>query len=317
MGPAPKPTDAASAPVVQLHGVPVTVTASSVLPDAKDAQRYSPTKLLDADPNTIWAEGAPGDGTGEWVELGFPPDTRLDAFMFAPGNPKSRNLFLANARPRKARLELQVATTPPRVSTYEFEVPQDFPHDGLLYLAYKEDIVVRSARLTVLSVWPGKKYADLCIGSFVPVLRQGDEVFPGQGPELGPTLAAFMRNPLMLYNFLPPGDDPLWLRAYAKVPRNGPLPAPKDEIDLKSYSWGGPLRYRHGLTGSIAGAYNKNRLFRLLPAQGVKGYIMDPMTPWKEDGQDDNFRLRWRLMEGEWRLDELHLLYRDEEEEAG
>lgn len=304
------------AQAVRLHGVPVTVTASSVLPDAKDTQRYSPAKLLDQDPGTLWAEGAPGDGAGAWVELGFPPDTRLFAFLLAPGNPKSRTLFLANARPRKARLELQLASTPPRVSAYEFEVPRDFPHDGLLYLAAPESTAVRSARLTVLSVWPGKKYADLCIGGFVPVLRQGDDVFPGQGQELAPTLAAFMRNPPMLYNFLPPGDAPVWLRAYPKIPRSGPLPAPEEELDLKSMSWGGSPRYAYGLKSDIDGAYNENRLFRLLPARGVKGYVLEPMTPAREEGVDRNFRLRWRLIGGEWRLDELHLLHRDELEDA-
>jgi len=312
----PKEGNDSAAQVVQLHGVPVTVTASSVLPDEKDAQRYSPVKLLDQDPGTLWAEGAPGEGAGEWVELGFPPDTRLFAFLFAPGNPKSRGLFLANARPRKARLQMQLATTPPRVSAYEFEVPQDFPHDGLLYLAAPENVVVRSARLTVVSVWPGKKYADLCIGSFVPVLRQGDEVFPGQGQELAPTLAAFMANPLMLYNFLPPGPEPVWLRAYLKLPRNGALPPPEEELDLKSMSWGGSPRYTYGLKFDIDGAYNESRLFRLLPAPGATGYVLDPMTPVRREGVDANFQLRWRLIDGEWRLDELHLIYRDESEDA-
>ena len=315
-GTSPTQGNDGAAQVVRLHDVPVTVSASSVLSDAKDAQRYSPAKLLDQDPGTLWAEGAPGDGAGEWVELGFPPDTRLFAFLFAPGNPKSRNLFLANARPRKARLEMQLATTPPRVSAYEFEVPQDFPHDGLLYLAAPENVVVRSARLTVLSVWPGKKYADLCVGSFVPVLRQGDDVFPGQGPELAPTLAAFMRNPLMLYNFLPSGDQPVRLRAYPKIPRSGPLPPPEEELDIKSMGWAGSPRYEHGLAGDIAGAYNENRLFRLLPAPGADGYVLDPMTPQRREGLDANFQLRWRIIGGEWRLDELHLIYRDETEDA-
>ncbi|NMO19178.1 hypothetical protein HPC49_25300 [Pyxidicoccus fallax] len=42
---------------VLLHGVPVTVMASSVLADAKDPGRYGPANLLDEEPGTLWAEG--------------------------------------------------------------------------------------------------------------------------------------------------------------------------------------------------------------------------------------------------------------------
>jgi hypothetical protein len=289
---------------VKLHDVAVKVTASTVLPDAKNPGRYGPANLLDQDPNTIWAEGAKSTGAGEWVELSFPPGTPVQAFLVTPGNPKSSSLYLANARPRKAKLELTVGEG--GVYAYELEFPKDFPAGGALHVEYIHAAEVKSARLTVSSVWPGSKYKDLCLGTFVPVFRGPEKdtlkTFLGKGPELAPTLSAFLYNPGFVNDLLPPKDsgETAWLRSYAQVPHGGPLPAPEFELDLSTDSLSSWSRYRRGLDRAVAGSFSKSTVFRLLPAAGGKGYVLEPSKPPKT-----NYRIRWQFIAGQWRVVEL------------
>jgi hypothetical protein len=297
---------------VTLHEVPVTVTASSVLEDAKNPGRYGLAHLLDEDPGTIWAEGVKSNGAGEWVELGFPPGTPVEAFLVTPGNPKSPALYRANARPRKARLELKLEEN--RQLNYELEFPRNFPAGGSIYVAYARKWAVRSARLTVVSVWPGKKYRDLCIANFIPVFRDTESSFRGQGKQLAPTLAVFMSQTLLIHELLPSeeGDEPAWLRTYQTVPHDGPLRSPVQEFDLRKKYLSEWMDKRFALNADRAGAWVQNELFRLTPARRGMGYVLDPLLSPKQPDAFANFRIRWRLVDGEWRVVELDLKYREE-----
>ncbi len=268
---------------VKLHDVPVKVTASSVLADPKSPGRYGPANLLDEDPNTIWAEGVPSTGEGEWVELSFPSGTPVYAFLVMPGNPKSAQLYQANARPKKAKLELKLAEG--RQQSYDLDFPKNFPAGGAIYVEYRGEWAIESARLTVVSVWPGSKYKDLCLATFVPVIRGPDDhslkTFQGTGKELAPTLAAFVRYPNLLLDLLPAKESgkSAWLRAYSKVPFTGSLPEPQVEIDMRnSYpsDWG---YLSNALAEDVAGAQLQSELFQLTPAVGDAGYEFGPLSP--------------------------------------
>ena len=298
---------------VVLHGVPVTVTASSVLVEAKEAGRYGPANLLDEDPGTLWAEGAKGSGAGEWVELSFPPNTPVHAFLVTPGNPKSAKLYKANARPRKARLELKLVEG--RKLDYELDFPRDFPAGGAIYVAYERQFAVHSARLTVLTVWPGSRYPDLCLGGFVPVFRGPEDrsrpTFLGTGNELAPTLALFMRSPILVSNLLPAESSGVaaWLRTYMEVPHRGPLPSPKEELNMHHSGWS---YYNRDLVNNAAAASSQSELFRLLPEPGGRGYVFDPIGPPKGPGSYSNFRVHWAHVEGAWRVVGLDMKYREQ-----
>ncbi|MCP3136407.1 NADase-type glycan-binding domain-containing protein [Pyxidicoccus xibeiensis] len=307
------PSDAARVEV-KLHGVPVTVTASSVLADAKAPGRYGLANLLDEDPGSIWAEGAKGSGVGEWVELSFPPDTPVHSFLVMPGNPKSAKLYKANARPRKAKLELKLAEG--RKLDYVLDFPRDFPVGGAIYVHYRRQFAVKSARLTVLTVWPGSRYRDLCLGDFVPVFRGPEErslpTFPGTGRQLAPTLAEFMDAPSLVFRLLPPasGGVPALLRSYSRVPHNGSLPPPEEEFDMHHLR--GWDRYTAVLRNSAAGAAVQSELFRLTPATGGKGYVFDPLGPPKGPDSFSNFRVHWAQVEGVWRVVGVDATYEEE-----
>jgi hypothetical protein len=306
----------ATSVVVKLPEVPVKVTASTVLPDSKNPGRYGPANLLDEDPNTIWAEGAKSTGAGEWVELSFPPGTPVHAFLVTPGNPKSASLYLANARPKKAKLELKLAEG--RQLAYDLDFPKNFPAGGAIYVEYRKEWAVESARLTVVSVWPGSKYKDLCLGSFVPVIRGPDQgtlkTFLGKGVELAPTLATFMTSPVNVHELLPPKESgtTAWLRTYRQVPLSGALPTPVSEEDLGKLRLSSWSDEAHALAEDVAGAFLRGSFFRLTPLAKGAGYAFAPLVPPKKTDTSAHFQIQWRKLEGEWRVVELDVKYREE-----
>jgi hypothetical protein len=76
----------------------ITLNASSTLPPSGETT-YSVRNLLDGDPSTAWAEGAPGVA-GEWIEFFIDPPLTMGFVGIIPGYAKSAALYYANARPR-------------------------------------------------------------------------------------------------------------------------------------------------------------------------------------------------------------------------
>ncbi|MBN2510557.1 MAG: hypothetical protein JXB03_09775 [Spirochaetales bacterium] len=83
--------------------------ASSVLEaDAGEYRsRYSSDKALDADPDTAWVEGVPGDGAGEKFFLGT--ETLPEALGVINGYAKNENLFIKNNRVKSLNITVFAA----------------------------------------------------------------------------------------------------------------------------------------------------------------------------------------------------------------
>lgn len=122
-------------------------------------ENYHPLYIGDDDPKTAWVEGVEGNGEKEWIRLSVTEmegATRLRLRLRA-GYHKSKTLFLANARPKDVTVKL----TPSGVEK-KFTLADDGDN-------WQEVIVEQPAgkldgvELTVLSVYPGTKYTDLCI----------------------------------------------------------------------------------------------------------------------------------------------------------
>lgn len=130
------------------------VKASSILPP--DGQnKYDAENIRDRSDDKFWSEGAPGPGTGEWLELTPEVPKPLTAISLLPGCWKSAELFAANARPKKVLVELngehrQTIEIPDAMKVFEMPV-----------LNY--DKPVKTVRLTFEEVWPGKRFEDLCV----------------------------------------------------------------------------------------------------------------------------------------------------------
>jgi hypothetical protein len=131
------------------------VTASSTLAGG----RYQPENVnkwsADVDPNSCWAEGVPGNGEGEWLELNATVPVRLDTLQITNGLATSDALFRANNRIKKLDLSVNggapvAVQLPDQMDPFDIKLPES-----------KE--VVRTIRLTIREVYPGTKYQDTCV----------------------------------------------------------------------------------------------------------------------------------------------------------
>src|SRR5690242_3745085 len=89
---------------VQVGGTGATITASSTLKSSKPGQ-YAASNLLDGKRDTVWAEGAKGDGADEWVEIAFDAPVLVEGFVLVPGYAKSEDLFARNVVPTGVELQ--------------------------------------------------------------------------------------------------------------------------------------------------------------------------------------------------------------------
>jgi hypothetical protein len=126
----------------------------------------------DIDPNSCWAEGAAGNGEGEWLELNATVPVLLDTLEITNGLATSEALFRANNRIKKLDLSINGAQPvtvqlPDQMDPFNIKLPDS-----------KE--LVHSIRLTIREVYPGTKYQDTCV-SRIRLLRNLTEA-----PEINP-----------------------------------------------------------------------------------------------------------------------------------
>lgn len=102
-----------------------------------------------------WSEGAKGPGIGEWLELTPEVPKPLSAINLMPGYTMTRELFDANARPKKVLVELNGE------HRFHAEIP-DVPEWARIPVSgYAKP--VKTIRLTFEEVWKGAKFEDLCV----------------------------------------------------------------------------------------------------------------------------------------------------------
>lgn len=132
---------------------PFELCASSVLPP-QGANTYGPAQALDFDASTAWVEGAPGNGEGEWLQVGFGSPTTFQSIFIVNGYAKDRQAFRANGRVREAHIEtadgidLRV-TLKDEMATQEVRLPRKSTSPWL--------------RLGIASVYPGARWQDTAI----------------------------------------------------------------------------------------------------------------------------------------------------------
>ncbi|MGI5860789.1 MAG: NADase-type glycan-binding domain-containing protein [Myxococcales bacterium] len=83
--------------------------ASSQLERDSRPARYQPLNLIDGRAATAWCEGAPGDGVGQRVVIGFKAPVSIDEVRITNGEASSRQAFKANNRVRILTLSSEPA----------------------------------------------------------------------------------------------------------------------------------------------------------------------------------------------------------------
>jgi hypothetical protein len=139
------------APVAPPREVAGRVTATSTL---APAAAYHPSYLFDGRPEFGWAEGAKGSGAGEGVTVELEQPVVLTGLDVWNGYQRSAAHHAKNARARGVTVALD--DRPP----VAFELKD---RQGVQRIALASAAPARRIRLTVTSVYPGSKYADLVL----------------------------------------------------------------------------------------------------------------------------------------------------------
>lgn len=141
-------------------GVISSVKASSCL-KPQGRFNYEARNAHDFNHESVWAEGADGQGEGEWLEYEFPGSCpRITTVNILCGYVKSDKAWRENSRPKAIKmyymgkpyaiLELEDSRT-----LQAFDVGVLGPHD--------DSAPAWKLRFEIISVYPGEKYADTVI----------------------------------------------------------------------------------------------------------------------------------------------------------
>jgi hypothetical protein len=142
------------------------VRASSVLCE-KSGSCHAPAYIMDDKDKTAWCEGAAGPGIGATLTIDLRGPKLLYGIRFLNAYAKSKRAMFDNARLRKVaiivddgrRFGAELGDQSPK---YAFD-----PGMQGLYnyptVTFPAPIRTRNVILEVLSVYPGRKYEDLCI----------------------------------------------------------------------------------------------------------------------------------------------------------
>lgn len=142
----------------EISHVNYQVKASSTLLPA-DGHTYEADKVKTIyQRGETWSEGVPGHGAGEWLELKPQVPKPLAAIEIDPGYSFSEERFRANARPKKILINLNQGA-----HQFTAAIPDARESYRIPIVGYTQPVT--SIRLTFSEVWPGARYADLCVSS--------------------------------------------------------------------------------------------------------------------------------------------------------
>lgn len=149
----------------------IEVCVSSAL-SPQGGNSYLPKGMMDGDPRTAWcAASVPGENI--WIEIHVTDGSAFRRLLVQNGYGKSAETFSANSRPR--RLAVSVDGGPARNAqlpdTHEMTT-LDLPAAGQH----------RTVRLEVQDVYPGARYADVCLDYLMPDFEHEEELLQRQQP---------------------------------------------------------------------------------------------------------------------------------------
>ncbi|HET7464044.1 MAG TPA: discoidin domain-containing protein [Longimicrobium sp.] len=130
----------------------MSVQSSSVLPPSRVAS-YGPEMAVDGKWNTVWVEGADGDGSGDWIELNLRSPTTVCRVGIVNGYGNGPRYY-ENERVRDAVLTF---------SNGSWQRIHLTDNNDLQYF----DVTptnTQTVRLAIESVYPGTRWSDAAIG---------------------------------------------------------------------------------------------------------------------------------------------------------
>lgn len=130
-------------------------SASSSLPGDSVTSYYGPNNLTDGDAQTGWAEGASGDGLGEWFEISAGSLQQVQGISILNGYCKSQDLYYKNNRPKDVTVTLSDG------SQYSYTLSDEC--GSYQQLDFGSPQQTTSIRVTIDSVYKGTKWSDTVV----------------------------------------------------------------------------------------------------------------------------------------------------------
>lgn len=135
-----------------------TVQISSQLPGDSDTADYGIVNLTDGRTDTAWNEGAPGDGTGEWVRFSASAPQYVTSVSIMGGFPAlykdGSDLYYKNSRPKQITISYDGGS--------EQFTMQDL-RDQFQTFTLASPVYTTQLTITIDSAYAGAKYDDCCI----------------------------------------------------------------------------------------------------------------------------------------------------------
>lgn len=143
----PAETTAANRPIKIMKA-----SATSFLKEPN--QTYPASQAVDGDTKTCWAEGVPGYGHNEGIDIVFDDVYDIKGFNIWTGYQKSEDLFYKNTRPVGFMVRSSDGYS------YYHEVKDIM---GMQRVEFKKPVKARSIMITLMEFRPGSKFEDTCI----------------------------------------------------------------------------------------------------------------------------------------------------------
>lgn len=131
------------------------VVSSSTLEPDQYTSYYGPYNARDKDLLTAWNEGAPNDGSGEWIRLEASMDQVVKKIEIVGGYTKSEEIYYRNNRPKDITITLSDGYSMQAILSDSFGEWQTIDLDT----AHNTSFV----QIQIDSVYPGNKWNDAAI----------------------------------------------------------------------------------------------------------------------------------------------------------
>ncbi|MEY8338279.1 zinc-ribbon domain-containing protein [Lachnospiraceae bacterium 62-35] len=130
-----------------------TAVDSSHVVQANSRIDNSAWSAFDGQSTTSWQEGAPGDGIGEYIGIGFDREYQVQVITLLLGNHRSDEWYIKNNTPRLLTISLGAAS---------FQV--EFPKEKTEFaVALSRPVAASDIRITINGVYQGTEYTDSII----------------------------------------------------------------------------------------------------------------------------------------------------------
>lgn len=122
--------------------------------------QYKAEYVLDGNTDTTWAEGAKGDGIGEWIMLTSDINSEVRGIEIANGYTKSEETYFENNRLKKIKIEF--SDNDSIIVNLKDDV-HGYDTLGLQNIKFENSVITKRIKISILEVYPGSKFKDTCI----------------------------------------------------------------------------------------------------------------------------------------------------------